>query len=280
MAERRMFAKTIIDSDAFLDMPLSAQSLYFHLCMRADDDGFINNPKKIQRMIGCAEDDLKLLLLKKFIIPFESGVCVIKHWKIHNYIRNDRYKSTVYQEEFKQLTVKENGAYTALSDIGIPDGNRLVYQMETQDRLGKDRLELGKSKDRGLGEGTPPAAACESFPYEEYRTVFIELCPSLPKPQEVSSWSAGRKKALRSKRVSLEEFRDVCKKIERSDFLSGRSGKWAGCSLDWILKPANWQKIIEGNYDNRKEPVNQNTTYDLDEYERMKFDDVMMGGPE
>ena len=88
MAERRMFSKTIIDSDAFLDMPLSTQSLYFHLSMRADDDGFINNPKKIQRMIGCADDDLKLLIAKNFIIPFESGIVVIKHWKIHNYIRN------------------------------------------------------------------------------------------------------------------------------------------------------------------------------------------------
>ena len=133
MAERRMFAKTIIDSDAFLDMPLSTQSLYFHLSMRADDDGFINNPKKIQRMIGCADDDLKLLLAKNFIIPFESGVCVIKHWKIHNYIRNDRYKPTVYAEEMAQLSCKENGAYT----LGIPDG----YQMETQVRLGKDRID-------------------------------------------------------------------------------------------------------------------------------------------
>jgi hypothetical protein len=132
VAERRMFAKTIIDSDAFLDMPLSTQALYFHLSMRADDDGFINNPKKIQRMIGCGEDDLKLLLAKNFIIPFESGVCVIKHWKIHNYIRNDRYKPTVYAEEKAQLTCKENGAYT----LGIPNG----YQMETQVRLGKDRL--------------------------------------------------------------------------------------------------------------------------------------------
>ena len=136
MAERRMFAKTIIDSDAFLDMPLSAQALYFHLSMRADDDGFINNAKKIQRMIGGADDDLKLLLAKNFIIPFESGVVVIKHWKIHNYIRNDRYKPTVYAEEKAMLTTKENGAYT----FGIPDG----YQMETQDRLGKDRV----GKDR------------------------------------------------------------------------------------------------------------------------------------
>ena len=134
LAERRMFAKTIIDSDAFLDMPLSAQALYFHLSMRADDDGFINNPKKIQRMVGCADDDLKLLIVKNFIIPFESGVVVIKHWKIHNYIRNDRYKETVYQEEKALLNTKENNAYTLSQPLGIPNG----YQMETQVRLGKD----------------------------------------------------------------------------------------------------------------------------------------------
>lgn len=132
MAERRMFAKTIIDSDAFLDMPLSTQALYFHLSMRADDDGFINNPKKIQRMIGCCDDDLKLLLVKNFIFAFESGVVVIKHWKIHNLIRTDRYKATVYQEEKAQLSVKDNKAYT----LGIPNGN----QTETQVRLGKDSL--------------------------------------------------------------------------------------------------------------------------------------------
>ena len=154
MAERRMFAKTIIDSDAFLDMPLSTQSLYFHLSMRADDDGFINNPKKIQRMVGGSEDDLKLLVAKSFIIPFESGVVVIKHWKIHNYIRNDRYKPTVYQEEKRQLYQKTNNAYTldapdpeplpAPAECGMSDGIPKVDERETQDRLGKDRL----GKDR------------------------------------------------------------------------------------------------------------------------------------
>lgn len=140
MAERRMFAKTIIDSDAFLDMPHSTQLLYFHLSMRADDDGFINNPKKIQRMIGCADDDLKILIAKNFIIPFESGVVVIKHWKIHNYIQGDRYKATVYQEEKALLEVKKNKAYTLLDTECIQNG----YQMDTQYRLGKDSLELGK----------------------------------------------------------------------------------------------------------------------------------------
>ena len=117
-----MFAKTIIDSDAFLDMPLSTQALYFHLSMRADDDGFINNPKKIQRMIGASDDDFKVLLAKRFLIPFESGIVVIKHWRIHNYIRSDRYKETVYQEEKALLEVKENGTYTISQNVGIPLG--------------------------------------------------------------------------------------------------------------------------------------------------------------
>jgi hypothetical protein len=94
MAEKRMFAKTIIDSDAFLEMPQSTQLLYFHLAMRADDDGFVNNIKSIMRNIGCKEDDAKVLIAKRFIIPFESGVVVIKHWRIHNYIQKDRYKQT------------------------------------------------------------------------------------------------------------------------------------------------------------------------------------------
>ena len=154
MAERRMFAKTIIDSDAFLDMPMSTQALYFHLSMRADDDGFINNPKRIQRMIGASDDDLKLLIAKAFIIVFESGVVVIKHWKIHNYIRNDRYKPTTYEEEKAMLIEKENKAYS----LGIPNG----YQMDTQVRLGKDRLgkdRLGKDSidtKRKAKRFTPP----------------------------------------------------------------------------------------------------------------------------
>lgn len=142
MAERRMFAKTIIDSDAFLDMPLSSQALYFHLSMRADDDGFINNPKKIQRSIGCSADDLKLLIAKNFIIPFESGVVVIKHWKIHNYIRSDRYKETVYQEEKALLDEKENKAYT----IGIPNDNQMDTQVRlVEDSIGKGSLDKSKA---------------------------------------------------------------------------------------------------------------------------------------
>lgn len=144
MAERRMFSKTIIDSDMFLDMPTSSRLLYFDLSMRADDDGFVNSPKKIIRMTGASNDDLKLLIAKNFIIPFESGVVVIKHWKIHNYIRNDRYKPTICQDEMSMITENKNKEYV------IDDGIPVVDQTETQVRLGKDSIgkdSIDKSKE-------------------------------------------------------------------------------------------------------------------------------------
>lgn len=142
MANRRMFSLDVVDTDFFLDMPLTAQTLYFHLGMRADDDGFIGNPKRIQRMIGCNDDDLRLLLAKGFIIPFESGVCVIRHWKVHNYIRTDRYKETVYTSEKNMLSVAKNGEYALSDTIGIPNVNQTTHQMETQVRIGKDNILL------------------------------------------------------------------------------------------------------------------------------------------
>ena len=143
MAERRMFAKTIIDSDMFLDMPSTTQCLYFHLSMRADDDGFINNPKKIQRMVGSCDDDLKLLIAKNFIIPFESGVVVIKHWKIHNYIQKDRYKPTLYQNELEQLEVDKSKNYQIKLDGNSTDTKCIhdVSKTDTQVRLGKDSID-------------------------------------------------------------------------------------------------------------------------------------------
>ena len=146
MAEKRMFSKTIIDSDAFLDMSLSTQALYFHLSMRADDDGFVNNPKKIQRMIGAGDDELKMLIAKRFIIPFESGICVIKHWRIHNYIQKDRYKETVYKEEKAHLILKENKSYKYVDTPCIQN----VSNSETQIRLDKNRVDKNRLKENRL----------------------------------------------------------------------------------------------------------------------------------
>ena len=169
MAERRMFAKTIIDSDAFLDMPLSTQCLYFHLSMRADDDGFVNNPKKIQKMLGASEDDLKLLMAKSFILLFDTGVIVIKHWRINNYIRNDRYHETAYQDEKSLLSLKENNAYTLNSDnVGIPCGNQTVYQMETEVSIGKDSIDKS-NKERGTSRNFVPPTLSEVKAYCQER---------------------------------------------------------------------------------------------------------------
>lgn len=140
MAQKRMFAKTIIDSDAFLDMSSSTQNLYFHLGMRADDDGFINNPKMIMRIINSSEDDMKVLILKKFILPLDNGIIVIKHWKINNYIQSDRYTPTKYQEQLAKLGLDENKAYT-YKDDSIQD----VYIMDTQVREVKSKISIDKN---------------------------------------------------------------------------------------------------------------------------------------
>ena len=154
-----MFSKSVIDSDMFLDMPLSAQALYFHLSMRADDDGFVNNPKKIQRMIGASDDDCKILIAKKFIIPFESGIVVIRHWKIHNYIQKDRYKETVYLDEKSQIATDRTGAYVSEP---CPECIQPVSNLDTQVRLGKDSIGKDRLEEESEGQKkrkrfTPPS---------------------------------------------------------------------------------------------------------------------------
>ena len=166
MADKRMFSLKIVDSDLFLDMPLSSQCLYFHLSMRADDDGFVDNPKKIIKIIGANEDDLKILITKGFVIVFERGIIVITHWKINNYIRNDRRKETMYITEKQSLTQTENGAYIKLENLGIPNDNQVSTICPHS--IGKDRLDK-VSIDKGRGEKEKQAAPV-SF-YGEFKNV-------------------------------------------------------------------------------------------------------------
>lgn len=157
MANKRMFTMKIVDSDAFLEMPLSAQCLYFHLNMRADDDGFVDNPKRIARFIGASNDDLKLLIMKRFLLCFEDGVIVIKHWRMHNTLSKGRYHETQYIDEKKMLKIKENGAYSL--DAGTPiDDSKLIgmfnsgEQVENKRRTNGEQVE-NADKDLGLGLG-------------------------------------------------------------------------------------------------------------------------------
>lgn len=159
MAERRMFAKTIVLSDAFLDMPMSARCLYFTLGMVADDDGFVNSPRSIMRQCGASTDDMNILISKRFVLNFDSGVIVIKHWRINNYLRNDRYQATKYVKEKSELEIEKNGGYTlGIPNSGIP-------------RIGKDRTEEEcKEEDREINNYYQPRVR------ESYESIMEDMC--------------------------------------------------------------------------------------------------------
>lgn len=215
MAERRMFAKRIIDSDAFLDMPLSTQSLYFHLSMRADDEGFINNPKRIQRMIGASDDDCKLLIAKGFILVFETGVIVIKHWKIHNYIQKDRFKPTICSEEKKEIVTEEDGTYTQCTRNG--------YALDTQVRIGKVSIGKVNSIEPPKGVEKIPPDMEESKPLKRF---------TAPTLEEVKEYCAERKNGVDAERFvnyytangwkvgknPMKDWRAAVRSWERNDF--------------------------------------------------------------
>jgi len=178
-AERRMFAKTIVLSDAFLDMPLSARCLYFTLGMLADDDGFINSPKSIMRQCGASEDDLRVLLSKKFVLAFDSGVIVIKHWRINNYLRNDRYNGTKYVEEMASLKLNENGSYSyGIPSSGIPSIGK--------DSIGKDSIDIVEYLNEKSGKNFRcsskktkdliQARLNEGFTIDDFKTVIDKKC--------------------------------------------------------------------------------------------------------
>lgn len=233
MAERRMFAKTIIDSDAFLDMPLSAQALYFHLSMRADDDGFINNPKKIQRMIGASDDDCKILVMKRFILTFESGVIVVKHWRIHNYIRTDRYKPTIYEREKQQLLLKENKAYTENNTIGIPN----AHQRETQDRLGK--VSIGKdSIDKEIeidinnidsGEEKPKRKRFSPPSLEDVKAYCIERGNNVDAERFIDYYTANGWQVGKNK---MKDWKAAVRTWEKREFTTDQPKRWGGTYIE------------------------------------------------
>lgn len=184
MANKRMFCLDIVNSDAFLDMPLSAQALYFHLGMRADDDGFIGNPKSIQRLAGASQDDLMLLITKRFLIAFDNGVVVIKHWRMNNYIQKDRKKDTTYTELLNNLEVKENGSYTEkkkMDTVCIQD----VSEMDSQNSIDKisidkDSIEINNS--------------CSSV--DEASEFFEKIWKEYPNKKGKTQVKASHKKAL------------------------------------------------------------------------------------
>ena len=233
-----MFAKTIIDSDAFLDMPVTSRLLYYDLAMRADDDGFVNSPKKIVRMIGASQDDLNILVLRKFIIPFDNGVVVIKHWRIHNYIRKDTYNQTPYIEQRDQLELDENNAYRLICDEPSTSRGRDVDEPLTQDRIGK--VSIGKvnieRETQKKSRFTPPTV------------------------EEVAAYCAERQNGIDAN--AFVDFYSV------NGWVQGRQGKpikdWKACVRTWERNGKNGYGVITQNHGNSATGTMPEGTYTKD----------------
>lgn len=188
MAQKRMFSLSVVDTDKFLEMPISSRLLYYELGMRADDDGFVDDWKKILMFTGLKDDDMKLLIAKQFILPFESGVIVIRHWRLNNYLRNDRYKTTQYQEELKQLNIDNNNVYT-MDTIGIPGGIHSIDK-NSIDKISIKEKEIYKEKET-YGEFKNV-----KLTKEEYAK--LEKSNLLPYIEKLSSYMASKGKKYKS----------------------------------------------------------------------------------
>ena len=273
MANKRMFSLNVVDTDAFLDLPLSAQALYFHLNMRADDDGFVSNPNRIRQYVGAGVDDLKLLLAKRFILAFEDGVIVIKHWRMHNTIKSDRYTPTVYQEDLERLEVKDNKAYTERKFENLePNRNQTGAKLEPQNRLGLDKNSIGSEENRD----TPADAVVYQSPTDAFDPKpIISAWNSLSEygvsPISRLSNTSTRYKMLRTrvKEYGEETVIKAIESIAQSDFLTGKVSNFT-ITFDWFVKPNNFPKVLEGNYRNKKRPDGKDAAepkFDLEVWE-------------
>lgn len=262
LANKRMFTMKIVDSDAFLDMPLSTQCLYFHLNMRADDDGFIGNPKRIMKITGASEDDLRLLIAKRFVLTFEDGVIVIKHWRMHNTLSRDRYAETSYTDEKKMLLLKDNGSYSLTGGNPIDD-TRLIERSgrQTQQRRYKDATKTLSDIDKGLDieldkdidKDNNLIVSKDTIRQTDVRRVIEEW----NKLQDVGiapirdiKPASKRCQMLkgRIREYGMDDLLKAMDNIRHSDFLRGENKNGWMITFDWFVKPNNFLKVLEGNY--------------------------------
>ena len=269
MANKRMFTMKIVDTDAFLDMPLSTQCLYFHLNMRADDDGFIGNPKRIEKIIGANDDDLKLLIAKRFVILFDDGVIVIKHWRMHNTLSRDRYIETSYTDEKKKLLLKDNGSYSLTNGNSIDD-TKLIERSnrQTQKRRKIDKQKTHSDKDIGLDKDLELDLDTELDKDKEKDIndliVSKDTIRQTDVQQIIDEWNTleefgitpvkrmtpKREQAVKARirQNHMDDILEAIENIRHSSFLQGQNKEGWMITFDWFLKPGNFAKVFEGNY--------------------------------
>ena len=284
MAQKRMFDKIITNDDNFLEMPNSTQALYFHLSMNADDDGFVNNWKSIMKITGTKEDDLKILISKSYLIPFDSGILVIKHWRINNYLRGDRYRPTQFQKEFNMLENHENKAYQLKSEwstIGIPvvnpdkiriDKNRIDKNREeensidsnTKMSLKTDKMSLktdNLSSNDSLAIASTTKTENKKEVFNNFLNIYNEECTNLPKCLKITEKrKIAINKCLKEK-IGEEVFKQICIKANQSDFLIGENDRNWKADFDFVTRSDKAMQILEGKYENRQK--SNNVFYEL-----------------
>lgn len=281
MAQKRMFDKIITNDDNFLEMPNSTQALYFHLSMNADDDGFVNNWKSIMKITGTKEDDLKILISKSYLIPFDSGILVIKHWRINNYLRGDRYRPTQFQKEFNMLENHENKAYQLKSEwstIGIPvvnpdkiriDKNRIEKNREEENSIEDTKMSLKTDKidkmslktdnlssNDSLAIASPTPTENKKEVFNNFLNIYNEECTNLPKCLKITEKrKVAINKCLKEK-INEEVFKEICIKANQSDFLIGENDRNWKADFDFVTRSDKAMQILEGKYENRQKSNN------------------------
>lgn len=255
MAERRMFSKKIIDSARFLKMPISSQALYFHMGVRADDDGVVEG-YNVMKMTGATEDDLKVLVAKGFVTVLNDDlVSYINDWKEHNLIRADRKVDSIYKDLLLQIIPEvqilepkqRSDVKKKQSNVGQPmdvqwttSGQSIDGEMSAQDRLGKDSIgEDRKGKDR------------LNIDYQRIVDMYNDTCVSFPRLKTISD---SRKKSIKARFNSgytYEDFENLFKKAESSSFLKGSNNRNWSATFDWLIKDSNMAKVLDGNYDDK-----------------------------
>ena len=305
MARRRMISNDITGSYNFQSMEHTTQLLYFYFCLSADDDGFIGNPYIYTNLTGCSENDLETLERRGYVIRFASGVLAVVHWYIHNTIKKDRYNPTVHKAELAQLRLEDkcyvrapqpeternqNGTKTEPQYSQVKYSQVESSQVESSQaessQVESSQAESGQAELNQNASGKTEAEQEKIIPFRDrtvkrpvfplrcydYLSSFNTICSSLPPEGELTE-GLSQALAYAERLIAPKRLEEVFRMAEESDFLSGRSGVWRGCSLTWILKPDNLRKILAGKYRNRGNPKRRTLVeqFDLDEIDTLDF---------
>ncbi len=310
MARRRMISNDITGSYNFQSMEHTTQLLYFYFCLSADDDGFIGNPYIYTNLTGCGENDLETLERRGYVIRFASGVLAVVHWYIHNTIKKDRYNPTVHKAELAQLRLEDkcyvrapqpeternqNGTKTepqysqvkySQAESSQAESSQAELSQAESSQAESSQVESNQVESNQNASGQTEAEQEKIIPFRDrtvkrpvfplrcydYLSSFNTICSSLP-PEEELTEGLSQALAHAERLIAPKRLEEVFRMAAESDFLSGRSGVWRGCSLTWILKPDNLRKILSGKYRNRGKPKRQTLVeqFDLDEIDTLDF---------